>query len=603
MAKQVARAERSKDKPPSAGKKKARINYMADFETTTDPNDCRVWSWGLLEIDKPEYDNAEVGTDIDSFIERVKQHNSTIYFHNLKFDGMFILDWLLKNSYTHTTADNLRTDKTFKSLISDNGVFYSITIQWDNGHSCEIRDSFKKLPMAVSRIAKSFKLEETKGSIDYEAYRPVGHELTAEEEDYLRKDLVIPAKALKEVLDSGMTGLTVAGDSLREYKRLTGSEHFKRMFPVLHESIDSEIRRAYRGGFTYADKRFKGRVVGGGIVLDVNSLYPSIMKHKIIPYGEPRFVRGMVEPTDERPLVIFSVTFTAKIKPNHIPCIQIKGSSIFTATEYLEEIKEPTTLMVTNVDWELYNDHYDIEVLAYGGGWAFKAVKGMFDVYIDKWSEVKAKEKGGKREIAKLHLNSLYGKFATNPNVTSKIPTLKDGAVKLVRGEDEKVPPVYTAAGVFITSFARNLTIRSAQASYEHFAYADTDSLHLLGDHWIIGEDTDGNKTVLNPPEGVEIHPSKLGAWKFEYDYDSAFYIRAKAYLEHLPDTEALCDDPECDVRHDYVTRIAGLPTHIASTLSFDDLRPGLVLNGKLTPKTVPGGVVLRDTPFELKIN
>lgn len=572
----------------SKGAKKTRINYMADFESTTDPTDCRVWAWGLLAIDKPEYENVEIGIDIDSFIERLSQHNSTVYFHNLKFDGVFVLDWLLKHGYTHTTAQNLRVNKTFKTLISDNGVYYSITIQWGNGHNCEIRDSYKKLPMPVSRIATAFKLEEAKGSIDYHAERQVGHQLTEEEEDYLRKDLTIPAKALKEVLDSGMTGLTVAGDSLREYKRLTGSDHFKRMFPVLHTSIDAEIRRAYRGGFTYADERFKGRKVGGGIVLDVNSLYPSVMKNNLIPYGEPKFVKGMVTPTESHPLVIFSVTFTAKLKPNHIPCIQIKGSSIFTATEYLKVIKEPTTLMVTNVDWNLYNDHYDIDVLAYGGGWAFRAVRGMFDNYIDKWSEVKAKEKGGKREIAKLHLNSLYGKFATNPTVTSKIPTLKDGAVKLVRGEDETVDPVYTAAGVFITSFARDLTIRAAQANYATFAYADTDSLHLL---------------QPEAPATLEIHPTKLGAWKFEYGFDSAFYIRAKAYMEHLPDVEPDCDDPSCDERHDYVNRIAGLPTSIAGTLTFDMLKPGLVLEGKLIPKTVPGGVVLKDIPFELKLS
>lgn len=397
-----------KPKRASAGVKKTRVDYMADFETTTDPDDCRVWSWGLVEIENPYYDNVEIGLDIDSFMERAAKHNSTIYFHNLKFDGGFLLDWLLKNGYKHSTAQELRTDGTFKTLISDNGIYYSFTIRWFNGHSCEFRDSWKKIPMSVSRIATSFKLEETKGSIDYEAYRPVGHKLTPEEEDYLRKDLVIPAKALKEVLDSGMKGLTVAGDSLREYKRLTGSEHFKRLFPVLNGTVDAEIRRAYRGGFTYADDRYRGRIVGGGVVLDVNSLYPAVMKFSLIPYGEPTFTPGRVEPTDARPLTIFSVTFTAKLKPNHIPCIQIKGSSIFAATEYLTEIKEPTTLMVSNVDWALYNDHYDIDVLAYGGGWSFRAARGMFDNYIDKWSEVKAKEKGGKREIAKLHLNSLY---------------------------------------------------------------------------------------------------------------------------------------------------------------------------------------------------
>lgn len=602
------REKRPSRKAPSKGVKKARINYMADFETTTDPTDCRVWSWGLLNIADPEYENVEVGLDIESFMDRLSQHNATVYFHNLKFDGVFVLDWLLKNGYTHSTANELRTDGTFKTLISDNGVFYSITIRWFNGHSCELRDSFKKLPMSVSRIATSFKLEVTKGSIDYEAYRPVGHKLTAEEEDYLRKDLVIPAKALQEVLASGMTGLTVAGDSLREYKNLTGSDHFKRMFPVLHDSIDAEIRRAYRGGFTYADERFKGRVVSGGIVLDVNSLYPSVMKNNIIPYGEPIFQQGKVEPTKDRPLVIFSVTFTAKIKPNHIPCIQIKGSSIFTATEYLKEIKEPTTLMVTNVDWDLYNDHYDIDVLAYGGGWRFHAVKGMFDNYIDKWSKVKATEKGGKREIAKLHLNSLYGKFATNPNVTSKIPTLKDNAVKLVRGPDEKVPPVYTAAGVFITSFARDLTIRAAQRNYDSFAYADTDSLHLIMDSTHLYDNKPEEVTaddirITNSNFDLIVHPSDLGAWKFEYAFDSAFYIRAKAYLEHLPNKDSDCEDDECEDRHDYVTRIAGLPTTVAAKLSFEKLREGLVLHGKLNPLTVPGGVVLKDVPFELKIS
>jgi hypothetical protein len=132
------------------------------------------------------------------------------------------------------------------------------------------------------------------------------------------------------------------------------------------------------------------------------------------------------------------------------------------------------------------------------------------------------------------------------------------------------------------------LTIRAAQANYETFAYADTDSLHLL---------------QPEAPDTLEVHPSKLGAWKFEYAFDNAFYIRSKAYLEHLPNTEPFCEDETCDDRHDYVTRIAGLPATVASKLSFEDLKPGLILHGKLNPKTVPGGVVLKDVPFELKIS
>ena len=52
----------------------------------------------------------------------------------------------------------------------------------------------------------------------------------------------------------------------------------------------------------------------------------------------------------------------------------------------------------------------------------------------------------------------------------------------------------------------------------------------------------------------------------------------------------------------DYVTRIAGVPEIVSSALTFDDLVQGNVLKGKLSKKTVPGGVVLSDVPFELKL-
>lgn len=522
-------------------------------------------------------------------MERLSQQNTTCYFHNLGFDGRFILDWLMKHGYEFIEGDDLFENQTFKTLISGMGKFFSITVRWKNGHTVEFRDSLKKLPMAVRRIAKSFGMEMSKGDLDYDLYRAPGQQPTPEELDYLKRDCLIVANAMKEVLDNGMTRLTVASDALAEYKKLTGITYFEKLFPIFDHSMDMEIRRAYRGGFTYADERFKGRVVGSGMVFDVNSLYPSVMKFKDIPYGDPLFQRGRVEPTKTHPLTIFSVTFTAKLKPDHIPVIQIKGNNLFLGTEYLKEITEPTTLMVTNIDWELYNDHYDINVLAWGGGWKFRAQQGMFDLYIDKWSEIKAKEKGGKREIAKLHLNSLYGKYATNPNITSKIPVLQDGVVKLVRGKPETRPPIYTAAGAFITAYARDITIRSAQANYSVFAYADTDSLHLLRD---------------DVPDNLTVHPTDLGAWKFEYAFNAAYYVRPKFYLERKSYENEHNDecDNDCEVQHNYENRVAGLPVSVSSTLTFDDLVEGRVLHGKLNPQAVPGGVVLKDVPFELKL-
>lgn len=567
-----------------AGKKKTRVHYSADFETTTTADDCRVWVWGLMPVD--DTTEFEWGKDIESWAERAQQHNSVQWFFNLKFDGHFIIDYLLKQGYCHTT-ERVPKPGEFTTLISNMGKFYSMNICWDNGHVTEFRDAAKKVAanMSVARVAKAYKLDEGKGEIDYHKPREVGYTPDAEELDYLRRDVKIVAQVIALDLEQGMTRLTIGSDALAEYKATNGEKWFSRTFPVLSEAMDAEIRRAYRGGFTYADERFKGELQGNGLVLDVNSLYPSIMMNRYIPYGEPEFVEGRVEPTERRPLTIFSVTFTATLKPGHIPCIQIKNSGMFAPTEYLKVIEDPTTLMVTNVDWALYQDHYDITVLSYGGGWRFKAAMGMFDRYINKWMEVKANSEGGMREIAKLYLNSLYGKFATNPQVASKIPYLGDnGEVRYTRGDDERRPPVYTAAGVFITSWARDLTIRAAQANYDTFAYADTDSLHLLTD------------TI---PADIDVHPSRLGAWKLEYHFEEAFYVRAKFYLEKKHKPVAGCPK-DCDGT--YHNAIAGIPALVSSKLTFSDLIDGRIVEGKLQPKSVPGGLVLNDVPFTIKM-
>lgn len=556
--------------------------WVGDFETTTDPDDCRVWGWGLCSIDNPDY--LEIGTDLVSFIDRISTGNTHIYFHNLAFDGSFIIDWLLRQGFMY--VKDSPAEKQFTALISNMGKFYSIAVVWENSNRTEFRDSFKKIPMGVSRVASSFKLDEMKGSIDYHAPRPVGHVITPEERKYIENDVQIVARALRTQFDSGMTKLTVGSDALAEYKRLTGSKLFTKMFPILPDSMDKEIRQAYRGGWTISDERFRARILGVGKVYDVNSLYPSIMYDRVLPYGEPIYCEALPEITEERPLFIVSITFTAKLKPNHVPIIQVKGHLFLSATEYQTNIDEPVTMSCTNVDLEMWEKHYDMEILAYNGGWSFKGVAGLFVKYIDKWMEIKINSSGGMREIAKLHLNSLYGKFATNPNVTGKIPSLdpKKNILKLTTGPEETRSPVYTAMGAFITAYARNVTISAAQDNYDIFAYADTDSLHLL-------TDTD--------PDNLDVDPDKLGAWKCEGGFVSAYYMRAKAYCEVMTDGTTS-------------THIAGLPEYTTERLTLEDVAKGgkiaytLDADGKkkpvrLSPKRVPGGIVLTDVGFTLK--
>jgi len=187
-------------------------------------------------------------------------------------------------------------------------------------------------------------------------------------------------------------------------------------------------------------------------------------------------------------------------------------------------------------------------------------------------------------------LNSLYGKYATNPNVTGKIPVFRDSTVEFVQGEPETRDPVYTAMGVFITAYARDVTIRAAQQHYDTFAYADTDSLHLL---------------TSTDPDTLDVHKNKLGAWKMEYAFNEGLFVRAKTYSEVVEAHYCPVDmDDEPDHVHAitgcHITHIAGLPVKVQKTMTFNHFASGTVLKGKKTPKRVPGGVVLLDADFTM---
>ena len=520
------------------------------------------------------------GNTISQFMEYLSTQNAVFYFHNLAFDGYFIIDWLLNNGFKW--RESYPKLGEFSTLISKSKKFYSMKIKFPNGSSVEIRDSLKKLSMSVNAIADAFQLPLSKLHIDYDEYRAEDHSPTTDELKYLFNDLAIVGMALHQQLSSGMKKLTVGADSLNEFKDLFGRKTFERVFPVLSLDIDKDIRGGYRGGWTYRDERFAQTMVGPGATYDVNSLYPSVMYNCPLPWGYPEWFPDIPEQTDEFPLFIMSITFTAKLKPNHVPTIQLKSHPIFVSTEYVREINEPETMIVTNVDLELWEQQYDIEILSYNGGWKFRAHTGFFKDYIDKWSEIKNNSKGGMRLIAKLHLNSLYGKFATNPDITGKVPYLEDGVVCLKDDLENTRNPVYTAMGVFITAYGRSITIRAAQANYDVFAYADTDSIHLL---------------TLDKPKGIVVDDS-LGNWKHEYDFDYAMFWRAKVYMERIMPPLLPLTDKRAGR---YETHVAGMPANVQDQLRFTDFESGKVFGGKLLPKHVPGGIVLLDGNFTLK--
>lgn len=387
--------------------------YAADFETTTDVDDCRVWAWCVCEVGHIE--TVHYGTDVAGFLEFCRVHGGTYYFHNLAFDGEFIINYLFSQGFA--VADKLET-KTFRTLISAMGKFYQMEVCFEKkgkkkAVTATFKDSLKKLPMSVSRIAKSFDLPMAKLEIDYDAERPVGHVLTEAERDYIRNDVQIVACALEQQFEKGLSRLTIGSDALNGYKSIIGSK-WDDWFPKIHIEMDTMIRKAYRGGYTYADPRFQAdsehpkRIVGAGSVYDVNSLYPDVMYNRPLPIGLPLYFRGKYKPNPQYPLHIQFLTCHCKLKPNHLPTLQIKNNPFYSETEYVRDTEGAVELALTNVDLELLEGQYDVTVLSWNGGYMFEQMHGLFREYIDYWMGVKERSVGGLRQLAKLMLNSLY---------------------------------------------------------------------------------------------------------------------------------------------------------------------------------------------------
>lgn len=562
------------------------MEFCADFETNTTEEDCRVWAWGVAAVtDSPE-STFEYGNDFAGWLAYARTHAGRYWFHNLAFDGRFVIWNLLDKGYKWVREKPQANE--FSTLISKMGKFYSIVIGNESGQ-ITLADSYKKIPMKVSAVAKAYKLDMAKGELNYDTVRPVGHVVTAEELDYLRRDVLIMAQAMNKRLDMG-TKLTTGSDCLANFKELIGKQQWDKYFPTINAIMDSEIRKAYRGGFVYANPKYKGKEVGKGFRLDVNSLYPWAMRDKLMPFGRPSRGTGEPKATEQYPLWVAEVQFTAKLKPGKIPTLQMRNSSFYANREYIAETVEPVTLWVCSVDWALMNDMYDIEVYNWGGHYKFRGAHGIFDDYVDFGMEKKANATDpGERLNFKLWLNNLYGKFGQKMDCTGKKPVMDaEGVVHYVDDIPETRDSVYIPVAVFVTAYAREKTVRAAAEFGDRFLYSDTDSIHALG-------------SPSDIPADIEVHPKKLGAWKMEAEFTRAKFLRCKTYAEDVGGVvEYVC---------------AGMSDGLKSVMRFEDFAPGFTTDErkgkvhpryldkklwKLNPKNVRGGVILVPVPFTI---
>lgn len=638
--------------------------YSADLETTVyeGQTSTEAWSSALVELGS---DTPLIFHSLAETLEYLDSQNedAVLYYHNLKFDGNFWLYFLIKElgfkQGIEHLADGTVKIKEAKELkekeviysISSMGQWYTITFKY-RGHTYTLKDSLKLLPFKLEEIGEAFKTEHRKLEMDYEGYRFSGCEITDEESEYIKNDVLVLKEALNIMFDDGHDKLTIGACCLAEYKKMLGKYDWSIFFPKLENiELDSEIygssnadeyiRKSYRGGWCYLVRGASGKIYKDGTTADVNSLYPSMMHSEsgnYYPVGKPKFFRGNIPPEALSHNRYYFVRLRCRfyLKKGKLPFIQIKHNVNYKSTEMLETSDvynkkdgkyysqyydkqgnlhdTIVELTMTCTDYILFKEHYniyDLEIL--DGCWFYTEI-GIFDEYINKYKEIKMNNKGAKRTEAKLFLNNLYGKLATSPVSSFKyIPENDyDFLTYAVQSEMEK-QPVYIAAGSAITSYSRNFTIRAAQANFygvdkRGFKYADTDSIHC----------------DLKPSEikGIKVHDNAFCAWKLESCWDIAKFIRQKTYVEHVTH-----EDLKPIEKPFYNIKCAGMPEtcknlflasmgeehnlsekqqkkykkFINKPRTLDDFKIGLKIPAKLLPKVIKGGVVLTETEFTMR--
>ena len=597
------------------GKKRKTKYFVCDFETTVYKGQTRtdVWASAVTEMFS-ETEDVEIHHSIAETYEYLTSLKTDMicFYHNLKFDGCFWLDYLITNLKMTPALEPKEKDtdpikwlpnkymqnNTYKCSISAMGQWYTIVFKVHN-HYIELRDSLKLLPFSVKRIGQSFKTKHKKLEMEYTGYRYPGCPITEKEKHYIANDVLVVREALEFMFTEGHNKLTIGACCLSEFVNLISKDEYDVLFPNLYElEIDKDIygspnageyiRKSYRGGWCYLVKGKENRKFTDGTTADVNSLYPSMMSSEsgnYYPIGKPKFISCKDTKPEQWEWYFKQVKSTKKfyfiriktrfyLKPNKLPFIQIKNSLRFKGNECLEtsdyydkktkkyythywfgktkeELKLHDTrveLTLTMVDFELLKEHYNLVEFEILDICEFNSEIGLFDSYMEKYKQLKLTSTGAMRELAKLFLNNLYGKMASSTDSSFKVPFVREDNSIGLQDVHEE------------DKKPGYIPVGSAITSYaRNFTIrAAQKNYHGVDKRGFIYADTDSIHCDLKPHEikGITVHDRNFCCWKLESCWDVAFFTRQKTYIEHI----VIEDEKPVETPY-YNIKCAGMPS------------------------------------------
>lgn len=396
-------------------------------------------------------------TDTNDFIEFAKNEKAIFYAHNGgKFDAQFFIDKITPG----------------QKIMVINGRLSEFKIGL-----ATFRDSYNIMPCKLEAYKKD--------KIDYSKFTKENRKKHWQEiAEYLKADCVYLWEMVTRYRKQYGTGLTLAGCAMKLYRRdYAFGTSLKKFTQNGYSGRDffDKLHPYYYGGRCQAFQ--KGKLSGNFVYYDINSAYPFAMTHPQ-PHG-------------------YKFRTVAKLngKPGtSFVSLECQSAGCFPFREKNGNLSFPHGRNIYHVsDWEYYtakkyNLISDVKIL--------KVIQFKdwirFDKYVQHFFELKAANKAKETSdqkfnylMAKLFMNSLYGKFAANPRKYKNCRVADFASIDfsnfigtIGKGFAIEETPLEPAAETFynlgtaaaITGFVR-AALMAAIAKSAEVAYCDTDSL------------------------------------------------------------------------------------------------------------------------------
>lgn len=581
-----------------------------------------------------------------NFISQILNNKSvdTIYAHYLSgFDGILLLRHLI--AYKGARIEPLLFNG---KLISIKFVYTEYVGIKKKTRTITFKDSFLLLPMSLRSLCKAFAVDSIKSyfpfglsdinyvgelpALDYwsgispSEYNELPNRKLWSFKDEAIKYCNLDCKCLFDVLVSFNelvfkefkvnihASLTLPSLAMRIFK-----SHYmpKNTIYQLLGRVEADIRESYSGGAVdvynpaFNNKNISQTDRGNLYYYDVNSLYPTIMRELVMPIGKPTAFEGDIIKVDPSAYGFFYCKITTPSYLEH-PILQRKiktADGIRTIAGLGEWDGWISSMEMTN---------------AIKYGYTFQVIRGytfnkgyLFKEYVDKMYELRSTyaKDNPLNLIAKLLMNSLYGKFGMKPQHT-RVEMYDTSTKEAVRelydfleltGEcvqdlielDNHVIIVHQDIDSFVYSEKYDLY----HGTEVNIAIASTitaggrlwmSSLKNIRELKLYYSDTDS--VIVNKQLHPDLVGPKLGQFKLEYTINRAVFLAPKVYGLVTSDGES-------------IIKVKGVAKHALKDFTINDLDS---LRQKDTKRTFTqekwfknifqGTIEVSDMAYQLKV-